>query len=219
MRLACLLVLALAGAAHASPVTVVAGLGLGEAKTELTESGSPEFQLVGELQLDAGVRLTRQLSVGAHAGLSTGVSQYEFIFQGTSEFQNAQTYTYRPLQLGVSAQLQIRDRFWAAPWFGLQRGWRRADCRFTYYTPPSTKQDTKSCDANASFDFDGPSQLAFGLAAGVDVNLVEGGSAAQGGHRFTILAAATHARPVDNSFFAVAYTSIWLGVGYRFWAL
>jgi hypothetical protein len=64
------------------------------------------------LQLDVGYRVLPRLALGAHAGLATG-SSYEYIADAAED-----PFRYTPLELGVSAQLALPSRLWAAPWLG-----------------------------------------------------------------------------------------------------
>lgn len=201
----CVAVLLASGVAQAEPETaplpiaVVVTAGIGTAASD-TPYGDANYEPITAVQLDVGARF-RGLMLGAHVGFHSGTPRTES--RRMSMFDESFLYTYRPMQIGLTGHIVVHDRFYATPWLGVQRGWLRQECStFTDHDPemPPVTNCTR-----LEWDFLGGSDSAFGLGIGADAVEVNG-------HRVTVTAAFSLAQ--DGN---LMYTSVWLGVGYRFW--
>lgn len=145
------------------------------------------------LQLDAGIRVRPELAVGAHLGLMRS--------WGTdTEYRNPDFYSfdmvYTSIQLGVSVQYVVRDRYWIAPWIGVD------DKRI------SGESTTSTSDA----------RLGLGLDLGADLWRRQG-------HRFGVYAEIAGSRQTDFNPYAgpdgrdITQSDLYLTVGasYRYW--
>jgi hypothetical protein len=204
----------LGGIAHAEPQAdplpfgVVATAGIGTGTTVgLWEHGA-DFEAIAAIQLDAGVRF-RNAMVGVHLSIDSGTPQT--VTHAASMFDEEWLYTYRPMHIGVTGHLVKQDRFYVAPWLGVQTGWRRQECStFTDHrtVPPSPPATTCMRLDWESLQRWGP---ALGFSVGAD-------AFALGRHRVTVTATFTYADISDEQEdYDFSYTSLWLGVGYRFW--
>ena len=207
----CVAVLLVSGVARAEPdatplpfgALITAGIGT-------AGSGDRGYDPVTAIQLDVGVR-GRAVMGGAHVSFSSGTPLDVYV--PLDMYSYHYIYTFRPMQIGLFGHWVLSDRFFGSLWLGMQSGWWRRECTTTTYHG-SSMPDVTTC-GRGDWEFLDARAGAFGLGIGADLVEVKG-------HRLTATAAFSHAEFGASGLLygnpnTLAYTTLWLGIGYRFW--
>ena len=163
------------------PLAVSAGAGLSLSRLAGKGDLQGDYTLGPALQLDGGYRVLPSLALGLHAGFSSG-SSIDYVADAAED-----QFTYTTTELGLSAQLAITSRLWAAVSLGL--------ARLSRY---GTQYDRNTDD----------SPLSFGLTLGGDL------LAYRDGHRLGAFARILQTSNYDDSHGLRGYG---FGVAYRYW--
>lgn len=200
------LVVASANTSHAE-VSALASASYGQAR--LGDSYD-EYGGSWSVQGDVGARLGEFVAIGGHVGIGSK-STYTHS-DARAMFDQAWNYSYRPVQLGLSAQLALGKRGALVPWVGVQNGMQQQECSYFFDKRiPGGKTTIDCTPQNRQLDF---GKVAVGLSIAVDAWTFDDKS------RISIVGSAIAARgdtTYEEDRVEPYRAVVWLGVGYRFW--
>lgn len=187
---------------------MLTSVGVGEARIGDSDA---EYGTSLALQADFAYRLNHVAAIGVHAGIGSAATYGVADFRAM--FDQGWDYSYRPLELGISAQLALGHHTVLAPWIGMQNGIEQQECHWYYDKTVGGGMYTEDCTAG-EWHFDATANLALGISFAVDAWSFGDGS------RVSIVGSAMAAKgdEGDETYDdAGPYRAVWLGVGYRFW--
>lgn len=183
---AMIMLLAAAAPAHAeSQLGVLASPSIAAGKISESNGGSTA---VLALQGEVGYRVGKRFMLGVHLGAATASDEVIAVELMSGEII-MRTVSYRPLDMGVSALVELHRAVFVTGWFGGQRTWSRVD-----------SSDWELLDGTSP---------VFGVSVGVDV-------LERDAHRLSV--GASFERTLETDRRPFNYTVVGIGAVYRWWA-